>query len=305
MIVGSAKCGTTALASVLGTHPDCCMSNPKEVSFFQDTVDFAPNPNFEKGWEWYQKSFAHYAGEKVVGEATPSYSDRTRSPNTAARIKEFNPEMKIIYMVRDPLQRQISAWRMQHSMGLAQTNPHRREHKWALQGFETWLTQQRDTGQWDECKYNYQLEAYLEHFSRENVFVSFLEDWKNEQESVVDRCCNFLDLDSGRLSDPDTKKGNRAVDRQIERPGLKRLRTSTLARTIVPLVPRGLRDLARRKLALRKAPVVSPGELTAVATEFLEYVGPDCRTFLTDFGKDTDFWASLASVPAPSLGSKS
>lgn len=81
IIIGAAKCGTTALASILDSHPDCCMSRLKEVSFFQDTIDFEPNPNYEKGWEWYQKAFSHYNGEPIVGEATPSYADRSRSPH--------------------------------------------------------------------------------------------------------------------------------------------------------------------------------------------------------------------------------
>ena len=109
------------------------MSEPKEVSFFQDSIDYAPNPNYEKGWPWYQKAFPHYRGEPVVGEATPSYRDGSRSPNTAARVFQFNPGMKIVYMVRDPMERQLSAWRMNYAFGKARTHPWRAEDRWRWQ----------------------------------------------------------------------------------------------------------------------------------------------------------------------------
>jgi hypothetical protein len=195
IIVGSAKCGTTALASILDAHPDCCMSRPKEVNFFCDTIDYLPNnPNYEKGWAWYQNAFSHYQGESAIGEATPFYSSRTRSPNTARHIYEFNPDMKIIYMVRDPIKRQISAWKMHYDFGFHKAAKPNREYDWAVDGIDYWMEQQRDSGQWDECRYGYQLAAYEQYFAQQNILVTFLEDWINAKQAEVERILKFLEL---------------------------------------------------------------------------------------------------------------
>lgn len=295
LIIGSAKCGTTALASILANHPDCCMSKPKEVSFFQDTVDFKPNPNFDKGWDWYQKAFSHYNGESVVGEATPSYSDRTRSPNTAKRIFEFNPDMKIIYMVRDPLQRQISGWKMQHAMGMANTNPGRIEGVWALDGFETWMAEQQKVRQWDECKFLYQLEAYLNYFPEENVFVSFLEDWEKRQTMVINECLTFLGLKptSTEGENLPTGNSNRSVDRRIERPWVRKIRGNWLAQTLTRLAPQIIKRIAVQKLVFKPVVVAEPETDSFIAQKFKEYVRPDCELFLKRYSKRKDFWPSL------------
>ena len=295
LIVGSAKCGTTALDSILAEHPSCCMGRPKEASFFQDTTDFDTNPNFAKDWEWYQQYFSHYNADQTVGEATPSYSDRTRSPNTAKRVYEFNSEMKIIYMTRDPLQRQISCWKMQYASGADNSLPGRREHKWALRGFDYWMKQQRDVDQWSECRYKYQLDAYREYFDDARIFVSFLEDWSINREQVIIDCCKFLCLDEKLLSDPDVSKWNRAEDRRIERPMLKKIRSSPAIRQLVRMLPEGIRDYARDNYTKKKMPEFHPNLMSPIVREFSEYVRGDCLEFLSTYGKEIATWPFLAN----------
>lgn len=291
LIIGSAKCGTTALASILGSHPDCCMSNPKEVSFFQDTIDFKPNPNYEKGWEWYKKAFAHYTGESVVGEATPSYSDRSRSPNTAKRIYEFNPDMKIIYMVRNPFKRQISGWKMQYASGKEKSFPWRREHKWALKGFDYWMRMQGDVGQWDECRYSYQLCAYEEFFSNENICVSFLEDWQHSKEAEVKRIMMFLGLNPASWQTNSPEQANRASDRTIETPLVKKIRRIPQFQAIFKSFPSSWQNWATMKFARTK--VVTPVVEISPNTQqsFINYVADDSRAFLQKYGKNLELWS--------------
>jgi hypothetical protein len=275
LIIGSAKCGTTALASILGAHPDCCMGRPKEVCFFQDTMDFKPNSNYDMGWEWYQKAFSHYQGESVVGEATPSYSDRSRSPNTARRIAEFNPEMKIIYMVRDPLERQLSAWKMQWSHGMRNLHPDRREDKWAIKGFSYWLEHQRDAGQWDMCRYSYQLAAYREFFSDSQILVSFLEDWKQDKKKEVVRILDFLQLDPKCWDSSQQEAANRAGDRTIEKSWYRRLRSNPIVRGMSVMLPAVLKVRLFKALGESRAKPPEPDLSAAIVREFLSDVGSD------------------------------
>ena len=293
LIVGSAKCGTTALASILGSHPDCCMSQPKEVSFFQDNVDFKPNPNYEKGWDWYKQAFAHYVGESFIGEATPSYSDRSRSPNTARRIYNFNPDMKIVYMVRDPLQRQISGWKMQYAVAKAKSFPGRREHQWALKGFDYWMQMQRDVKQWDECRYGYQLAAYEDFFPAKNIYVSFLEDWQYSKEVEVDRIMCFLGLDPGLWQRDIQEESNRASGRTIDRPEIKKIRTNPIVKNVAKYLPISWRNWLRQGIARAQINYPSIQMSEATQSEFVGFLIQDAQDFLSSRNKGLDLWKTL------------
>lgn len=290
LIIGAGKCGTTALASILDSHPDVCMSSPKEVSFFQDILDCDLNPNYAKGWLWYKRAFAHYRGEAEVGEATPSYSDRTRSPGTAQRIHEFNPNMKIIYMVRDPFRRQVSAWRMWWAMDAAGCLPSRREQEWAAKGFDYWMCRQKEAGQWSVCRYTYQLAAYERFFQESQLCVSFLEDWTTSKAQEVRRIMGFLGLDGTRWDLGFKEERNSSADRVIERQWLKQVRTSKVMRSVVGQMPQKVRDWARSRLVVVRPEPPAAAIAPKTKREFLEFVRDDAREFLTKFGKPVDLW---------------
>lgn len=114
LIVGTQKGGTTALAKFLAQHPEICFAPVKEVHFF-DGVDY------DRGWDQtqlnhhYQKSFPNWQGQKIVGEATPIYM---YLPFVAERIYHYNPQMKLIFLLRDPVERAISHYQMELGRGL-------------------------------------------------------------------------------------------------------------------------------------------------------------------------------------------
>jgi Sulfotransferase domain len=289
IIIGSAKCGTTALASILGAHPDCCMSSPKEVNFFQDNLEFQRNPNYEKGWKWYQQAFAHYKGEPVVGEASPLYSERHFSPNTAKRIYEFNPDMKIIYLVRHPLERQISAWKMHWADGMAGGNAN--GAKWAMKGFDFWMRKNvvKEWDQWEGVRYYYQLAAYLEYFSIEQISVSFTKDRRADMNIELGKILRFLGLDPKKQPKDFQEEANRADDRTIDRPALKKVRTHKLARILIERFPSSWREWARSNIARTQAvpPELDLAEKTK--SEFINYVKPDAEIFLKQWGKPSNY----------------
>ena len=292
LIIGSAKCGTTALASILSNHPDCCMSRPKEVKFFLDTIDYkSNNPNYEKGWDWYQKAFAHYNGETAIGEGTPNYSAHTRSPNTAKRVYDFNPDMKIIYMVRNPLARQISAWKMQYTVGLNESPPPTPEHEWALKGLDYWMEKKRDQGQWNDCRYGYQLEAYEAFFPKKNICVSFLEDWKHSKDSEISRILRFLALDPTLLPETIQEHANRGDDRKASRPLVKKIRTNPAVRSVIQYLPSSWRDWSRAKFAAKAVVYPSTEMSSGVKDSFVDYIIADVEMFLSRYEKPQDFWS--------------
>lgn len=266
------------------------MSNPKEVNFFQDNLTSGPNPNYEKGWQWYQQAFSHYRGEPVVGEASPLYSERHFSPNTAKRIQEFNPDMKIVYLVRHPLERQISAWKMLWATGM--NGGDSIGERWAAKGFDYWMCKGmiREWDQWDGVRYHYQLEAYLEHFPAKQIMVSFLEDWKLDKDWEVARIMQFLDLNPEKCAPGFQEAANRAEDRVIDRPLLKKIRLHPLSRMVVTTLPGSLRNWARGSLARTKATPPEPELSADTRTEFIRFVKPDTGKFLKQWRKPCDYW---------------
>jgi hypothetical protein len=295
LIVGSTKCGTTALASILGAHPDCCMSRPKEVNFFDNPVAADHDSNYAKGWEWYREAFSHYNGEPVVGEATPSYADRTRGSATPARIRGFNRRMKLIYMVRDPLERQISLWKMIYALGVIQTTMGTEREPWqvrAFNGFDQWMRVERENRLWDACRYEYQLEGLLEHFPGDQILVSFLEDWKSAKDAEVERIMTFLGLDPAKRDKTFLEISNKADDRRLERPFIKRIRMRPGVGAVIRRFPPSWRDWARNNIATRRivAPAIDLSD--ELRAEFARFVSADARRFLRRFGKPADFWNS-------------
>ena len=103
IIPGVQKAGTTALFDHLGDVPGIALSTVKEVHFFDDeSIDWA-RPDYRA----YEAQFASVQGA-VVGEATPIY---LYWPNALERIAAYNPVMRLIVMLRDPVERAWSHWR--------------------------------------------------------------------------------------------------------------------------------------------------------------------------------------------------
>lgn len=97
-IVGAMKSGTTSLRSVLGrsTGINACAH---EMHFFDN------DENYARGFDWYHAQFAPNGPGVLRGEKSPSYGF---SAEWGARIADYNPEAKILWIFRDPVARAIS-----------------------------------------------------------------------------------------------------------------------------------------------------------------------------------------------------
>lgn len=102
LIIGTQKGGTTFLYNILRRHPHFKAAVQKEVHFF-DT------PRFRKGVDWYRTHFPqrqHRNGQKVItGEASPYY---LFYPHAARRVAETIPQVKLIALLRNPIDRAYS-----------------------------------------------------------------------------------------------------------------------------------------------------------------------------------------------------
>ena len=102
LIIGAKKCGTTWLRVMLSRHPDVAVPSTGELHFFND-----PN-RFDRGADWYADQFPDLEAGAVCGESTPNYFDTI---DVAARVRSVVPEVRLVVVFRDPVERAISAYR--------------------------------------------------------------------------------------------------------------------------------------------------------------------------------------------------
>ena len=205
LIIGAQRSGSTSLHRYLSMHP--CILPPlrKEVHYF----DF----QFEKGPRWYLAHFpgAHGrpgAGRRAVSfESSPYYMVHPLAPK---RIEAFNPDMKLIAIVRDPIDRALSHYHHERRRGIETLSfedaialePER------LSGAERLLEQTPHCYSYchhhfsylDRGRYAHYLEPWLDHFPRKNLLVLKSEDLFEDANSVADRVFDFLGLPAFRLS---------------------------------------------------------------------------------------------------------
>lgn len=101
LIVGAQKAGTSTLFNILNHHPQCRGSDKKEVGFFYR------NPLYQKGIQWYHAHFPIFKKRRLFFEATPEYLSK---PWCTERIFRYNPSLKLIILLREPVSRAYSAY---------------------------------------------------------------------------------------------------------------------------------------------------------------------------------------------------
>ncbi len=104
IIIGAAKSATTTITSILPLHPDIFISKPKEPKFF--------GRNYYKGWDWYASRFEAGKEYALRGEGSTMYTSKMKGfHHTPELMHRYLPNLKLIYLVRHPLDRIVSQWR--------------------------------------------------------------------------------------------------------------------------------------------------------------------------------------------------
>ena len=105
--VGTQKGGTTYLYELLKRHPQVFLAEPKEQHFF--------SLHWHRGADWYRRQFASAAASQICGEITPYYLFHPEAP---ARIQSLLPNVKLIVLLRDPVERALSQYFHSRRLGL-------------------------------------------------------------------------------------------------------------------------------------------------------------------------------------------
>jgi Sulfotransferase family len=255
LIIGAPKAGSTALHVALAQHPDLFLSDPKEPKFFLCDQK-PPDPAHQRGpgdahsaqeWVWdrnrYEALFATAPAGALRGESTPFYLWDTASHR---RIRALIPDLKMIAVIRDPIDRAYSNWTHLWCDGLepesdfltaCRLEPSRAESGYAP--FWRYL----ETG-----LYGQQLEHLYTLFPREQVFVLRYRQLIDAAPQTLDAIAAFLGVRTGLVSTvPRSNVSNWVPDSGINRALQKAIRAGAVAGAHVP--PQVWRQAQRPLLA--------------------------------------------------------
>lgn len=193
VIIGAQKCGTTALHSYLARHPHIAMSTPKELDFFIE------GRNWERGGDWYRERFDPEA--PVRGESSPNYTADPYLPGVAERMASMIPDAKLIYMVRDPVERTRANWIHTYSNRVED----RPLHEAVLDPKAEYLARSR---------YHHQLSKFLEHYPMEQILVIEQDELLKERRPTLRKVWRFLDVKENVWRNSFRKKRLKSAERR-------------------------------------------------------------------------------------------
>lgn len=190
VIAGVQKGGTTALFDYLSDEPGIALSDVKETHFFDDESQDWAAPDYAA----YHRHFGLAEGGPR-GEATPIYS---YWPNSLERIRAYNPGMRLILLLRDPVARAWSHWRMEFARGV-EREPFGwciREGRRRLFEAEPWGCH-REFSYVERGFYGEQVERLHGLFPAEQMLLLKSEDLRGDPAAALARVRAFLDLPPG------------------------------------------------------------------------------------------------------------
>jgi len=233
-IIGAMKSGTTSLHEYLDTHPQIVMSQEKEPGYFVEEL------GLHKGEEWYFSRWTGVNGQhRYRGESSTHYTKLPVFQGVPERLFRFNPDARLIYIMRNPFDRIVS-----HYWHAVRDAYHGGELRPLLKAVK------EDPEYLAFSDYATQLEPYFERFGRGAVqtltFESLLEDPQRE----VNRIYAWLGLPSHSIGDKSGKAHNQKPKDITAVAGagiLNRIQYSSAWDRISPHVPAWLKDLAKKQ----------------------------------------------------------
>jgi hypothetical protein len=169
LIAGAPRSGTGWLLSALREHPEIFMPL-KEVRYF--------SINYDKSVSWYHGFFEETECGKITGEKSPSYICNKKSPK---RIFSYNPKMKLVFVLRDPIDRAYSHYKMRLRGGGASRD----------------IEKEMSAGSRiiDIGLYYKHISRYLKYFDMRDIRVLVFEDIKGNPKNLFSNVCSFLGVD--------------------------------------------------------------------------------------------------------------
>ncbi len=172
IVIGAMKSATTTLHEQLARQPGLFMSTPKEPNFFSDDAPYS------RGMPWYRSLFQNAAEADIRGESSTHYTKLPTYPRVLERMTRHLPVIKLIYVMRHPVDRLLSHLMHQRSLGNFNL------------GLEDAVDALPELVQYG--LYSMQLRPYFEAYGESNVLPVFFGRLTHHPQEELERICAFL-----------------------------------------------------------------------------------------------------------------
>lgn len=200
LIAGTQKGGTTALRQYMCGHPEVCMIRRAEGHFFDnDEVFRNESPDYSNYHSGFQPSTHQY----LLGDNTPIYMYWYDAPR---RIWQYNPSMKFIILLRNPIERAFSHWHMERTRKSENLDFWTALQTERIRCREALPLQHRVYSYTDRGFYTEQLRRLWHFFPREQTLILKSEQLKERPHVTLGQICSFLSLSQFPLIVPLIKR---------------------------------------------------------------------------------------------------
>lgn len=202
LIIGAGRSGTTSVSKYLEHHAQVCFSTIKEVHYF--SVDDL----FKRGEKYYHSFFEHYNNEKVVVSADTYL---LMDYKAISRIKAYNPNMKILVMLRNPVDRAYSSYNYSVNYGYHEALASFSD----CIDFEKNIEAEQDTVMQNNLGHLYgslyykHLSEWLKHFPKEQFLFLTTNELKTNPDVINSKINAFLGIDA-QMADTNKKEKHNA-----------------------------------------------------------------------------------------------
>jgi len=185
VLAGAQKSGTTALHYFLSRHSDITMGDQQEIHFFDNDAMFVSGADYEQ----LHKHYPLLSASTIAGDCTPSYMYYEPA---AERIWKYNPKIKLLILLRNPVERAFAHWNMQRFRGREPLDffDAVREEQTRIGGAPP--IDARRFAYVDRGFYGRQLKRVFKFFPLDQVKVVKFEQFRNNQRETLAEIFSFL-----------------------------------------------------------------------------------------------------------------
>lgn len=251
VIIGAMKSATSTLYEQLLRQPGIFLPRLKEPNFFSDERQYC------RGLDWYSRLFDEAGALDILGEASTHYTKLPTYPQTVVRMRTYLASPRLIYVMRDPVDRLISQY----------------IHHWSereiVDDLDTAVTRRPELLAYS-C-YARQLTPFVDAYGKEAILPVFFDRLKANPQHELERVCRFIGYKGNPQWIADVARRNVSAERMRRFPLYDVLVENEVATWLRrTLVPKAARTKVRELFSMRARPTLSEDTRTVLEKQLDE-----------------------------------